>query len=102
MYMSAAAQFLWKSRCISAKKNQFARAAVAQLAQPAGKLLRGLRIAAGIEQNHRCSVQLQLFEVRRTRVFQFRYVYFGEMSNPLQIVFQQCPAFRTPRLPQHD
>jgi hypothetical protein len=24
------------------------------------------------------------------------------MSNPLQIVFQQCPAFRTPRLPQHD
>ena len=53
--LAPVAQFRGKTFSVTAQENQFARAAVAQVAEPSRELLRSELLSSGVEQNDRCA-----------------------------------------------
>ncbi len=103
LVLCATAQFFRKSFCVATEKNQFPRAAVAQIAQPAGELLRSKLFPAGIEQDAlRCGIQLELLERRRGPVAEFRYFDFSVACDACDIIVHQQAAFRAMRASEHE
>ena len=76
--LRAGAQFVGKTLGVAAEENQFARAAVAQVAEPARELLRSELFSGGIEQDDRGGrVDFQFAQRGGTGVAQFADFDFG-------------------------
>src|ERR1019366_2932511 len=99
----SAAQRLGKSFGGAAKKHNFARAAVARLTKPAGKLRRGLMFPRVIEQDHgRGGIERELAQGRGGIYAQLGHFHFGETADTRYIIVYERPNFQAARFPEHD
>src|ERR1019366_1135659 len=90
----SAVQRLGKSFGGAAKKHNFARAAVARLTKPPGKLRRGLMFPGGIER--------ELAQGRGGIFAQLGQFHFGETADTRHIIVYERPDFQAARFPEHD
>ena len=88
---------------VAAEEHDFARAAVAQIAEPASELLRRELIAGGVEQDERgARLDLQLAQRGGRGFAQFGDLDFGVAADARDVVVQQRADFFAARFSQHD
>jgi hypothetical protein len=95
--------FIREAFRVATKKNQLSRAAVAQIAQPARKLVRGVLFARSVQQYNRCSgIDLQFPKAGRSGVLQLDHFRFHIMADAADVVIKKRVNFRAPRLAEHN
>src|SRR5215831_5377760 len=88
---------------VATKKNHFTRAAIAEVAQPAGKLLGGVLLTGGVEKDDRRRwIEFQFSQSSRRAVAQFADLEFGVAANACGIVVQERAAFFATRFAEHE
>jgi len=86
----------------AAKKNNFARAAIAHLAQPFGELRRRVMFSRVIKQDDRCGGIESEFAEGRWGIFaQLRDFNCRETCDARHVIVHQRANFRTARLTKH-
>src|SRR5271156_5212177 len=99
----AGAQFRGETFGVAAEEDEFARAAVAQIAEPARELLGGELFSGGVEQDDRGGwVYFQFAQRGWAGVAEFADFDFGVVLDALDVVVHHGARFFAAGLAEHD
>src|ERR1022692_2580866 len=98
----ASAELGGKTFGVAAEENDFARATVAEIAEPARELLRRKLFPRSIEQHDCCArVDFQLTQSGGRGGAEFADFDIGVMANAANVIIQQSTDFRAAGFPEH-